>query len=343
MPLPKFRANEDHLRFSIKQSHAWIEHSPICTKIIDLDFNLQFMSSAGVKTLAISDVKQYYGKAYPFGFYPQSFRDQMSNNLRKARDTGLVIEQEAAVVDTRGNEVWFHSTISPVSENGDQIDYLMVVSIDVTARHASIRELEQLNDELERKVYIRTLKLENANKALHQQVETDFLTKLSNRLAFDRHISMSITSAKSSEKCLSLLMIDVDNFKTYNDKYGHDVGDLVLASIADSIDNSLLRQTDIAARIGGEEFAILLPETDVNAGFCIAERVRTNIEALQVRNSDSGMIANITVSIGVASLKDDELNATALLKQADKALYLAKHLGRNNSQIYFADVVSKLA
>jgi len=338
MPFSKFRTKEDQLRFSEEQSHVWIDHSPICTKIVDLDFNLQFMSFAGIVALGMDDVTEYYGKPYPFDFYPQSFREEMSKNLKKARDTGDVIEQEAAVVDTSGNEMWFHSTISPVSETGDKIDYLMVVSIETTTQNIARKELELLNGELEAKVHKRTLELERANKQLHQQAETDFLTKLPNRLAFDRRMGENIATAKRNKQCLSLLIVDIDHFKNYNDKYGHNTGDIVLQKIAETIDNSLLRKTDIAARYGGEEFVILLPETDANSAFSMAEKVRTNVELLKVQYGKPDMISNMTVSIGVASLLGDELNATDLLKRADKALYVAKDSGRNNCQIFNAEL-----
>jgi diguanylate cyclase (GGDEF)-like protein/PAS domain S-box-containing protein len=332
MPSTKFRTEEDQLRFSEKQGLVWIDHSPICTKIVDLDFNLQFMSSAGVKSLGMDDVTTYYGKPYPFDFYPQPFRDRMSKNLRKARDTGKVIEQEASVTDINGNELWFHSTISPVSEGGDKIDYLMVVSIDTTAQNQATKELEQLNSELETKVYKRTLELEKANQQLLQLSETDYLTKLPNRLAFKKRLDESIAMAERNKQSLSLLMLDIDHFKNYNDKFGHDTGDIVLQKIADTICTSLLRKTDLTARYGGEEFVILLPEADAESGFVMAEKIRTNIELLKVQYGTPDIISNLTVSIGIASLKGHELNATDLLKQADRALYMAKNSGRNNCQ-----------
>jgi len=337
MPLSKFRTKEDQLRFSEEQSHVWIAHSPVCTKIVDLDFNLQFMSSAGVEALAMDEVTEYYGKPYPFDFYPQSFCDEMSKNLRKARETGDVIEQEAAVVNTDGSEVWFHSTISPVCKVGDRIDYLMVVSIDTTAQNIARRELEQLNDELEIKVQERTLELERMNAQLHHQAETDFLTKLPNRHAFDRRKEENIATAKRNKQSLSLLIVDIDLFKNYNDSYGHDTGDHILQKIAETINNSLVRKTDIAARYGGEEFVILLPDTDANSGLTVAEKIRANVELLKIQFGKSDMISNMTVSIGVASLKGDALNATDLFKQADKALYTAKNSGRNNCQTFSAE------
>mgnify|MGYP000381747212 CR=1 FL=1 len=108
---------------------------------------------------------------------------------------------------------------------------------------------------------------------------------------------------------------------------------LFCKKIAETIDNSLLRTTDISARYDDEEFVILLPETDADSGFSVAEKVRTNVELLKVPLGKPDMISNMTVSIGVASLIGAKLNAIDLLKRADKALYLAKDSGRNNCQI----------
>ena len=329
MPFSNFRTSEDRLRFSEEQSRAWVEYSPACTKIVDLNFNLQFMSAAGVESLGIDDITEYYGKPYPFEFYPQTFRDEMSKNLIKARDTSNIVKQEAAVMDTNGNNVWFHSTIVPISESGKQIDYFMVVSIETTEQNRVRQELEQLNNELETKIHRRTLELEVANKQLHHTSETDFLTQIPNRLAFDRRLCENTATAKRNKNHLSLLMVDIDHFKHYNDKYGHDIGDNVLQHIAKIIDESLTRKTDFVARFGGEEFAVLLPETGASSALLLAEKIRENVLSQEI---NSGQLAKkkITVSIGVASLKADTLNPTDLFKRADKALFVAKNSGRNN-------------
>ncbi len=123
---------ENRLIISDKRSRAWLEHSPVCTKIVDLGFNLQYMSSTGVSDVKIDDITDYYGKPYPFSFYPDSFKIPMTNNLVKAKETGEVVTQEAFVNDIKGNKLWYHSTIIPVKNAKDQIDYIMVVSINIT-------------------------------------------------------------------------------------------------------------------------------------------------------------------------------------------------------------------
>ncbi|KKL64853.1 hypothetical protein LCGC14_2160830, partial [marine sediment metagenome] len=126
-----------------KKNRAWFENSPICTKILDIDFNLQYMSASGIRDLQIDDITQHYGKPYPFYFYPDSFKNQMTGNLRKAKETGQIIEQEASVVDTEGNELWYHSTIVPVRDNKDQFEYIIVVSVETTKRKQAEEALKE--------------------------------------------------------------------------------------------------------------------------------------------------------------------------------------------------------
>ncbi len=135
---------EKRLDDYVEKSRSWLECSPACTKIVDLDFNLQYMSNAGIKYLKINDITQYYGKQYPFDFYPESFRNLMTENLEKVRETGEKITQEASVVDIEGNELWFHSTLVPVNGDEDQIDCIMIVSIDITESKISEKKYYDL-------------------------------------------------------------------------------------------------------------------------------------------------------------------------------------------------------
>ena len=138
---------EELLRESESRTRAWLEFSPACTKIVDLDFNLQYMSNAGVEGLQIDDITPYYGKPYPFEFYPKSFRDEMTGNLERVKKTGQVATQEASVLDTEGNEVWFHSTLVPVNNDAGELDYIMVVSIDTTDKSEEQHDSQPRLDE----------------------------------------------------------------------------------------------------------------------------------------------------------------------------------------------------
>jgi PAS domain S-box-containing protein len=135
------RLAEERLKESDKKSRAWLENSSVCTKVMDLDFNLKYMSSAGIKALGVDDVTQLYGKPYPFHFYPDSFRKQMTMSLEKAKATGEVIMQEASVVDLDGKELWFHSTIVPVNDDEGRLDYIMVLSLETTERKEAEKAL----------------------------------------------------------------------------------------------------------------------------------------------------------------------------------------------------------
>ena len=169
------KASEDRhtielLRDSERRSRAWLEYSPACTKIVDLDFNLQYMSNAGVEDLHIEDIKSYYGKPYPFEFYPQSFRDQMTENLKRAKSTDKMISQEGSVVDIDGNELWYHSTLMPVKNEG-QRDYITIVSIDITKRKLAEKTLQRVHDEMELRVKQRTIELTDNKEKLYRLLQ----------------------------------------------------------------------------------------------------------------------------------------------------------------------------
>lgn len=133
---------EQELIQSKERLKIWINNSPVCTKIVDLDFNLQFMSDSGIRELQIDDITEFYGKPYPFHFYPNSFKVPMKNNLKKVVETGESITQEASVLDIKGNVLWYRSTLIPVKLNG-QIDYILVVSLDITENKKAEQELRE--------------------------------------------------------------------------------------------------------------------------------------------------------------------------------------------------------
>lgn len=175
------------------------------------------------------------------------------------------------------------------------------------------------------------LRIQSLIEKLEELASTDTLTKLYNRRFFYESAIKTIEYAKRNKHLLSLIMLDIDHFKQVNDTYGHSAGDEVLKELAQIMKN-IQRKSDTIVRLGGEEFAILLPDTSKEQAFEVAQKLRQTIEKNQVLLSD-GNIVHFTVSLGVSSVQTEkEINIEAALSRADKALYRVKEGGRNNVQ-----------
>jgi len=155
MALKLFKANHDlleskeKLKESERKTLAWLENSPVCTKIVNADFKLHYMSPAGVESLGFKSLKDIQNTPYPFNFYPESFRIKMRQKMEQAKSTGKISINEASVVDINGNEIWFHSTIVPVFCKKKELDYYLVVSINTTERKQTEKAFEQQLQEKE--------------------------------------------------------------------------------------------------------------------------------------------------------------------------------------------------
>lgn len=161
----------------------------------------------------------------------------------------------------------------------------------------------------------------------------DELTGLANRRRMNEFLASEWARSKRSDQSLALTMIDIDQFKLYNDHYGHQAGDECLKRVAQAIQSSARRAGDLAARYGGEEFLLILPDTDAAAGQYLAEVVRKSVESLDLPHVHSPT-GKVTISVGVAALTDGFYKDTeSLLRAADEALYRAKHGGRNQVQV----------
>lgn len=159
---------------------------------------------------------------------------------------------------------------------------------------------------------------------------TDSLTELPNRRSFDNQLNIEWGRAVRENKPVSLLMMDIDNFKVYNDTYGHPQGDILLKTVADIFVSTLKRTTDLVFRWGGEEFTVLLPDTGMHGAMTVAEKIRANVEAAVVPRLDNGEPTRVTISIGVESVTQfSGISAEDFLHASDQALYTAKESGRN--------------
>ena len=180
----------------------------------------------------------------------------------------------------------------------------------IEKKESEIKEFEQDINELEEK-----------NRELDKKSKTDGLTALYNHKYIYERLEQEILKAKKFNKTLSIIMFDIDHFKSVNDTYGHQEGDNVILSVANAL-RTQCRKFDILGRYGGEEFLVILPNTSIEGAFMTAERIRTKVEYLSF---DSGL--SVTISGGAVELKNED--ALALVKKADEKLYTAKESGRN--------------
>lgn len=219
--------------------------------------------------------------------------------MKESFETGYSKAELHIITRDRGIRVFLMTARRFKVENSY---YLVGVGVDTTDRQANELELE-----------LRAL--------------TDPLTGLPNRGHFMEMAAQELDRSRRYGHPLSLWMLDIDHFKNVNDTYGHHAGDLALQSLV-NVSQKVLREMDIMGRLGGEEFAVLLPETDTEHALLVAERLRQKIAATQVP-LEQGKTVSYTVSIGIATLSPDESGIDALLERADQSLYRAKNTGRD--------------
>ena len=211
-----------------------------------------------------------------------------------------------------GTLAWVESKFKLAAEPSDpaRTEFLCVIR-DVTERKRMEDELTQLN------------------RRLTQLAATDGLTSLTNRRTFDGFLRREYEACEE----ISVLLLDIDNFKGYNDTYGHQAGDRCLQAVAKTIGDATANTSGLSARYGGEEFAIVLPNTTEDAALKVAEAIRLTVRALGIPNTASSR-GYITISAGVAARNRSTLDEATLVGEADTALYEAKRLGRNRSIVY---------
>lgn len=225
-------------------------------------------------------------------------------------------------------------TFLPIRDDAGDISHICICVYDVTDtaifQKKLVRAIAQLDDEKAAQEEL-IVQLQKAQTALEELANCDGLTGLANRRQFDRVLKTEWARSTRELLPLSLLMIDVDHFKAYNDTYGHQMGDACLQYVAQALgDDSRLRASDVVARYGGEEFSVVLPNTDLDGALVVAERMRSAVCALDLKHSHSTAAAHVTISIGAACMQPNRLsNPAQLLRAADVALYMAKNEGRN--------------
>jgi len=224
-------------------------------------------------------------------------------------------------------------------ENGAN-DYLVKLpeKIEFIARIRALTKayLTQLErDEAFRQLGELQLELQKSNAELQKLTRQDGLTGIANRRRFDDFVRKECLRSARDGMPISIILIDIDYFKLYNDNYGHLRGDDCLKKVADALQKAVQRPADLVARYGGEEFVVVLPSTDTIGAKKIAESLRLTIENLEIPHAYSPLTNVLTISIGIAGkVANDKSSPADIIEMADKALYEAKHAGRNLSRVY---------
>lgn len=224
----------------------------------------------------------------------------------------------------RGNE----ERIQGIEAGADDFISKPFNRVELQTRIKSLLRIKRLHEALQQKVE----ELEKTKTKLRKLAVTDGLTGLYNYRAFRTQLHLEASRSRRFQLPFSLLMMDIDHFKAYNDLYGHPNGDLVLKKFALLLQKNI-REVDVAARYGGEEFMLILPGTNKKAGGIVAEKIRKMVERTPMPMEDKNRTGTITVSVGVAAFPQDTQNEEGLIQLVDKAMYNAKKSGRNRTVI----------
>jgi diguanylate cyclase (GGDEF)-like protein/PAS domain S-box-containing protein len=297
----------------------FIEQAPAAIAMFDREMRYLAVSRRFISDAGFPPNIELYGASHyqVFPTMPEHWKEAHRRAL-----AGEVISVEEDPFETKdGRTQWLHWEVRPWYDvNG--LGGVVVYTEDVSRRKQATDDLLKLNAELESRVRDRTMQLEHLAREMEELSLTDQLSGLANRRALDQKLAEEVRLSVRHRMPLSLVLLDIDHFKQYNDTFGHPAGDDVLRAVGHLLRDHT-RTTDCAARYGGEEFALLLRHTAEGGAMVVAERVRQAIaDAMWQHRS-------ITVSVGVATLWRHSTDSGSLLGEADRALYDAKRRGRN--------------
>jgi diguanylate cyclase len=248
-----------------------------------------------------------------------------------ARVIGEIDDVMNLITGALGMSVSYDATLSVANEKlSTAVDRETVKPI-VDMLVMATGEMRATNTALEERLTLSKTEISNLQQnleAIRAESLTDPLTGLGNRKYFDRMIDVAVQNALANNEPLSLLMFDIDHFKSFNDSFGHLTGDQVLRLVSNSLKQTIKGQ-DITARYGGEEFAVVLPNTALRQALTVADHIRRAVMAKELKKKSTGeILGRVTISVGVSMLKPGD-DTDALIERADACLYAAKRNGRN--------------
>jgi diguanylate cyclase len=267
-----------------------------------------------------------------------------------ARVIGEIDDVMTLLTDALGMSASYDASLGGASarlENAESREQIQAI---VESLVKSTQEMRETNKALEARLTLSKNEISNLQhslEAIRAESLTDPLTGLGNRKYFDRMIDQAVQNALANGEPLSLLMFDIDHFKSFNDSYGHLTGDQVLRLVGLSLKQTIKGQ-DITARYGGEEFAVVLPNTALRQALTVADHIRRAVMAKELKKKSTGeILGRVTISVGVSMLKPGD-DTDSLIERADACLYAAKRNGRNRviceaDPEYSADTQSQVA
>ncbi|WP_250131677.1 sensor domain-containing diguanylate cyclase [Stutzerimonas stutzeri] len=241
-------------------------------------------------------------------------REWVVNFCVAQSQSGIDHEADYRALTRDGRYVWIRDVVHVLRNAAGEVEALVGFMFDISERKQTEQKLLQLQKQLEELSY------------------QDGLTGVANRRMFDNRFQMEWSNAQRTSQPLSLILLDIDYFKQYNDHYGHVRGDDCLKSVGQALSGAAVRPRDLLARYGGEEFVLLLPETDAQAAAQVAERCRQLIRGQNIQHAHSQVAPQLTISLGVGTLIPGPFDQPqAFLERVDRLLYKAKHQGRNQA------------
>jgi diguanylate cyclase len=248
-----------------------------------------------------------------------------------ARVIGEIDDVMTLITDALAVSANYDASLDGASQKLSSVRNLDQLEAIVEGLVKSTREMRETNKALENRLTLSKVEISNLQhslEAIRAESLTDPLTGLGNRKYFDRSIEMAVQTAVATGEPLSLLMFDIDHFKSFNDSYGHLTGDQVLRLVGMSLKQTIKGQ-DITARYGGEELAVVLPNTALRQALTVADHIRRALMAKELKKKSTGeILGRVTISVGVSMLKPGD-DTDSLIERADACLYAAKRAGRN--------------
>ncbi len=305
------------LKASEELFRSFMNASPFLSYIKDAAGRLLFYNKSFAKRFGVGEYT-WLGRTDERLWSPNLSRSARAHDL-EVMTGGQMVETEEHIRGADGVNSTWRSFKFPCHDSAGNI-LLAGVAVDVTEEVARKAELGRYHHELE-----------EANEQLRKLAVTDVLTGLKNRRAFEERLVMEFSMARRRKRELAVLLMDVDNFKQINDRFGHAAGDDVLRKLGTLL-RTTVRLPDLPARYGGEEFIVLLPESGEEGALGLARRIMERVAAEQWNNE------RMTVSIGMAAMNESLVNGLQLVALADEALYAAKRAGKNRVMLHGGQV-----